>query len=77
VYWLTALHDDVGDQRTVVRARQGVVRRECAGRELRRRVGRDLRAKPSSSKGRYLKKVVVSPTTGPGIPVDPALTGRR
>ena len=30
-----------------------------------------LRAKPSSSKGRYLKKVVVSTTTGPGIPVDP------
>src|SRR6201990_2919945 len=33
-----------------------------------------LRAKPSSSKGRYLKKVVVSTTTGPGIPVDPAVT---
>src|ERR1700704_2532922 len=33
-----------------------------------------LRAKPSSSKGRYLKKVVVSTTTGPGIPVDPAAT---
>src|SRR5436190_12716886 len=33
-----------------------------------------LRAKPSSSKGRYLKKVVVSTTTGPGIPVDPAIT---
>jgi large subunit ribosomal protein L1 len=32
-----------------------------------------LRAKPSSSKGRYLKKVV-STTTGPGIPVDPAIT---
>jgi large subunit ribosomal protein L1 len=32
-----------------------------------------LRAKPSSSKGRYLKKVVVSTTTGPGIPVDPAI----
>ena len=31
------------------------------------------RAKPSSSKGRYLKKVVVSTTTGPGIPVDPAV----
>jgi hypothetical protein len=24
--------------------------------------------------GRYLKKVVVSTTTGPGIPVDPAVT---
>src|SRR6476646_6650258 len=33
-----------------------------------------LRSKPSSSKGRYLKKVVVSTTTGPGIPVDPAVT---
>ena len=33
-----------------------------------------LRAKPSSSKGRYLKKVVVSTTTGPGIPVDPAVS---
>ena len=33
-----------------------------------------LRAKPSSSKGRYVKKVTVSTTTGPGIPVDPAVT---
>ena len=33
-----------------------------------------LRAKPSSSKGRYLKKVVVSTTTGPGIQVDPSVT---
>ena len=33
-----------------------------------------LRAKPSSSKGRYLKKVTVSTTTGPGIPVDPQVT---
>ena len=33
-----------------------------------------LRAKPSSSKGRYLKKVTVATTTGPGIPVDPAIT---
>ncbi|NMD57403.1 MULTISPECIES: 50S ribosomal protein L1 [Tsukamurella] len=30
-----------------------------------------LRAKPSAAKGRYLKKVTVSTTTGPGIPVDP------
>jgi len=29
-----------------------------------------LRAKPSSSKGRYLKKIVFSTTMGPGIPVD-------
>ena len=33
-----------------------------------------LRAKPSSAKGRYVKKIVVSTTTGPGIPVDPAVT---
>ncbi len=33
-----------------------------------------LRAKPSSAKGRYLKKVVVTTTTGPGIQVDPAVT---
>src|SRR5882724_5073425 len=33
-----------------------------------------LRAKPSSSKGRYLKKIVIATTTGPGIPVDPAVT---
>ena len=29
------------------------------------------RAKPASSKGTYLKKVAVSTTMGPGIPVDP------
>src|SRR6202007_1402348 len=33
-----------------------------------------LRVKPSSSKGRYLKKITVSTTTGPGIPVDPSVT---
>jgi len=33
-----------------------------------------LRAKPSAAKGRYVKKVTVSTTTGPGIPVDPAVT---
>jgi large subunit ribosomal protein L1 len=33
-----------------------------------------LRAKPSTSKGRYLKKVTISTTTGPGIPVDPTVT---
>ena len=30
-----------------------------------------LRLKPASSKGRYLKKVTVSTTMGPGIQVDP------
>ena len=33
-----------------------------------------LRAKPSSSKGRYISKIVVSTTMGPGIPVDPNRT---
>ena len=32
-----------------------------------------LRVKPSAAKGRYLKKVTVSTTTGPGIPVDPSV----
>ncbi len=36
-----------------------------------------LRAKPSSSKGRYLKKITVSTTTGPGIPVDPPAVTRN
>lgn len=31
-----------------------------------------LRLKPSSSKGRYLKKITVSTTQGPGVPVDPS-----
>src|SRR6195952_3934880 len=30
-----------------------------------------LRAKPSASKGKYLKKVSFSTTMGPGVPVDP------
>lgn len=33
-----------------------------------------LRVKPSASKGRYLKKITVTTTTGPGIPVDPSAT---
>ncbi|CAM3290379.1 50S ribosomal protein L1 [Stackebrandtia soli] len=33
-----------------------------------------LRLKPSSSKGKYLKKVTVSTTMGPGIPLDPTKT---
>ncbi|MEE3851270.1 50S ribosomal protein L1 [Gordonia sp. LSe1-13] len=33
-----------------------------------------MRAKPSAAKGRYIKKVTVSTNTGPGIPVDPAVT---
>jgi len=31
-----------------------------------------LRAKPSSAKGRYLRKVTLTTTMGPGIPVDPS-----
>jgi large subunit ribosomal protein L1 len=31
-----------------------------------------LRLKPASSKGRYVKKVVISTTQGPGVPVDPS-----
>jgi large subunit ribosomal protein L1 len=32
-----------------------------------------LRAKPAAAKGKFLKKVVVTTTMGPGIPVDPNL----
>jgi large subunit ribosomal protein L1 len=30
--------------------------------------------KPASSKGRYLRKVTLSTTMGPGVPVDPNRT---
>jgi len=33
-----------------------------------------LRSKPSSSKGRFLKKAVISTTMGPGIPVDTSVS---
>jgi large subunit ribosomal protein L1 len=33
-----------------------------------------LRAKPSAAKGKYLKKVAVTTTMGPGIQVDPSIT---
>ena len=35
-----------------------------------------VKAKPATSKGRYLKKVSVSSTMGPGIAVDPASLGK-
>jgi large subunit ribosomal protein L1 len=34
-------------------------------------LGEILRAKPSAAKGKYLKKVTVATTMGPGVPVDP------
>ncbi|MEQ7126474.1 50S ribosomal protein L1 [Actinopolymorpha sp. B11F2] len=37
-------------------------------------LGEVLRLKPSSSKGRYVRRIVLSTTMGPGIPVDPAKT---
>ena len=33
-----------------------------------------LRAKPSAAKGRYLRKVFVTTTMGPGVPIDPNIT---
>jgi large subunit ribosomal protein L1 len=33
-----------------------------------------VRLKPSAAKGRYLKKVAITTTMGPGIPVDPGMT---
>jgi large subunit ribosomal protein L1 len=35
------------------------------------------RLKPSTSKGKYLKKATVATTMGPGIPVDPSLSRSR
>jgi large subunit ribosomal protein L1 len=33
-----------------------------------------LRVKPSASKGKYLRKVTIATTMGPGVPVDPNRT---
>jgi large subunit ribosomal protein L1 len=33
-----------------------------------------LRTKPSAAKGKYLKKVTVATTMGPGVPIDPMVT---
>ena len=42
---------------------------------LRAVIGEIERAKPASSKGRYMKKIVLSSTMGPGVLVDPAGVG--
>jgi len=42
---------------------------------LRALVGELQRAKPAASKGRYIRKVVVSTTMSPGVHVDPAQIG--
>jgi len=33
-----------------------------------------IRLKPAAAKGKYLKKVAITTTMGPGVPVDPAIT---
>src|SRR5215831_19351532 len=33
-----------------------------------------LRLKPAAAKGRYVKKVTITTSMGPGIPVDPSIT---
>src|SRR5438067_1245963 len=33
-----------------------------------------MRSKPSAAKGRYLRKIFLTTTMGPGIPVDPNVT---
>jgi large subunit ribosomal protein L1 len=35
-----------------------------------------MKAKPATSKGKYLKKICISSTMGPGIAVDPATLGK-
>ena len=32
-----------------------------------------MRARPASAKGRFVRKVAVSSTMGPGVKIDPAL----
>jgi large subunit ribosomal protein L1 len=33
-----------------------------------------IRLKPSAAKGKYVKKIAITTTMGPGIPVDPGIT---
>ena len=33
------------------------------------------RAKPAAAKGKYVRKIVVSTTMGPGVQIDPSLVG--
>ncbi len=33
-----------------------------------------LRSKPTTAKGKYLRKVSVTTTMGPGVPIDPNIT---
>ena len=44
-------------------------------KNLRALVGELEKVKPSSSKGKYVKKVVVSTTMGPGVRIEPGAIG--
>ena len=44
-------------------------------KNLRALVGELEKVKPASSKGKYVKKIVVSTTMGPGVRVEPAAVG--
>ena len=48
--------------------------RSCSSRTTRSLLDEILRAKPSRSKGKYIKSITVASTMGPGIKVDPSVT---